>query len=175
MKTKKVLDLLKCIALASLAALGIFALGSLVIAAVLTEIKNKSVREAVVFLLMMVMYAVFLYRFGMSNRLDTYAKHTDKFAIKKELCAYIHAEGKIMFVIYGIAAIVTEISCLVMQKAPQNPIMFVTSFFLGPWFELKIPVVRSILAFSYSAMVVCLLAILRSRKIYQEEVLAKNK
>ncbi len=172
---QKWLICLKSIVFASLATLGVFLIGAIVIAAALSEIQNQFIRDAAVYVMTMVMYAVFFYRFHMHNRLDTYAKHTAKFDPKKELISYIHAEGKIMLAIYGIAAVVTEISALIMQNAPQNPIMFATMFCLGPWMVIKIPVLRSVIAFVYSATVLCLLALLRSRKIHEEENLKKKK
>ncbi len=161
--------------LASLATLGVYLIGALVIAAVLMEIQNQVVRDITVYGMTMILYAVFFYRFHMHDRLNTYAKHTHKFDPKAELVAYISSEGKIMFVIYGIAAAVTEISALIMQNAPQNPIVFSTMFCLGPWMVLKIPVLRSIVAFAYASTVVCLLAVLRSRKIHEEESMRKKK
>ena len=172
---KEWLICLRSIVLASLATLGVFLIGSIVIYAILAEIENRSIRSVIVYAIMMIMYAVFLYRFHIYNRLSTYAKHTDKLDLKKELIAYIHAEGKIIFIIYGIAAIVSELSALIMQNAPQNPIVFATMFCLGPWMSLKIPVLRSVIAFTYSAAVICLLTILRSRKIHKEETLIQKK
>ncbi len=165
---------LKSIVFASLAALGVFLIGSIAIAAVLAEIKNQVVRDATLYVMIMVVYAICFYRFHMYNRLNTYAEHTDKFDPKKELLAYIHAEGRIIFVIYGIIAVVTELS-KIMLNVTQNPIVFATMFCLGPWMALEIPVLRSIVAFVYSAAVICLLAVLRSRKIHQEESLTKKR
>ena len=174
---KEWLICLKSIVFASLATAGSFVISASVIASVLVEIENRSIRNVIIYAMLMVIYAIFLYRFHMYNRLATYAEHTDKFDPKKELIAYIHAEGKIMFVIYGIAAAVTELSALIMQNEPQNPIAFATMFCLGPWIAmaLKIPVLRSVIAFAYSAAVICLLTILRSRKIHKEETLIQKK
>lgn len=175
-KTKKEWGVcIKSIVFASLAALGVFLIGSIVIAAVLAEFENQAIREAIVYVMMMVVHAVCLYRFNMYNRLNTYAEHTDKFDPKKELLAYIRAEGRIIFIIYGIIAAVAEVSELIMLNAPRNPIVFATMFCLGPWVSLEIPVLRSVIAFAYSAAMICLLAVLRSRKIHQEEVLVKKR
>lgn len=160
----------KSIVLASLAVVGVFMLGAWVIAAVLGEIENDTVRTIFGDAMIMVLYAVFFYRFRMYKRLVTYAEHTDKFAFKTELTAYIRAEGKNMLVIYGILAVVTEFSCLLLQNAPRNPVAFATAFCLEPWMQLNVPVLRCVLAFVYSAAIVCLLAVLRSFKIHQQKI-----
>ena len=169
------LTCLKSIIFASLATLGVFLLSSIIIAAVLEKIKNEFIRDVAIQIIMMVMYAVFFYRFHMHNRLSTYADHTDKLDLKQELAVYLRAEGKIMFVIYSIIVVVAELSLLFTNNAPQNPIVFATMFCLGPWMSLKIPVLRSVIAFTYSAIVICLLTILRSRKIHEEENLNKDR
>lgn len=172
-KTKQFICL-KNILFASLASGGVLVMCSLVIAAALTEIENRPIRNAVFFVLMMVIYAVFFYRFHLYPRLNTYAEHTDDFAPQKELLAFIHDEGKIIFAIYGIVAIVTEISGLMMQNAPRNPILTASLFCLSPLMAIPIPIVRSILALAYSVSLVCLLVFLRSRKIHREKISAKR-
>ncbi|MBR6768123.1 MAG: hypothetical protein IKM34_01380 [Clostridia bacterium] len=166
---------LKNILFASLASGGVLVMGSLVLAAALTEIENQSIRNVTLFVMMMVIYAIFFYRFHLYPRLDTYAEHTDDFSPKKELLAFIHAEGKIIFAIYGIVAIVAEFSDLIIQNTPQNPILFSAVFCLSPLMAIPIPVVRSILALAYSVSLVCLLVFLRSRKIHREKISAKKR
>ena len=165
---------LKNIIFASLASLGIFLIGALVIAAVINEFEDRTIRDVMVYVMMMVIYAVCSYRFHFYNRLKTYTEHTDKFSLKKELIAYICADGKIIFVIYGIIAVVAELSAVIMQNVTPNPILFASTFCLSPWMSLKIPVLRSLIAFTYSATVICLLAVLRSYKIHQEEISKKR-
>ena len=164
---------IKSIVYSTLATLGVMLIFSIIIAAVLSEIENRSIRDIALFVLIMGVYAAFLYRFRMYDRLDTYAEHTKDFDPKTELIAYIYADGKIMFALYGIIAVVTEISFYVMPyvtpDTPQNPIAFAAMLCLSPLISLKIPVLRSVLAFAYSAAVVCLLAVLRSRKIHKDE------
>ena len=175
-KTKKEwLLCLKNILFASLASGGALVIGSLVIAAALAEIENQPIRDASIYALVMVIYAVFLYRFHLYPRLDTYAEHTNHFAPKKELFAFIRTEGKIIFAIYGIVAIAAELSDLIIPNTPQNPILFSSLFCLSSFMAIPIPVVRSIMALAYSVALVCLLVILRSRKIHREKISAKNR
>ena len=166
---------LKSIALATAVSIGGFVVCAIVIAAALNSIKNDTIQDLAIKAIIMIVYAIFLYIFRMRNRLDTYAEHTGKFDPKKELIAYIKAEGKIMFILYGIIALVSEISFLVLFLTNQtrNPVTFVTQFCIGPWINMTIPILRAVIAFVYSSVIVCLLAVLRSRKIFQDDSSAK--
>ena len=161
--------------LSTVATLGTFVVFAILIAAVLNSIKNDTVQDLAIYAIILIAYAIFLYIFRMRNRLDTYAEHTDKFDTKKELIAYIQNEGKVMFMLYGIIALVSEISFLVLflMNQARNPVTFVTQFCIGPWINMTVPVLRSVVAVVYSTVIVCLLAILRSRKIYQDDTTAK--
>ena len=160
---------------ATLATLGAFVICALVIAAALNSIGSKTFGNIAICVIIMATYAVFLYIFRMRNRLDTFAQHTNRFDAKKELIAYIKTEGKIMFILYGIISLVSELSylALLLMDQTRNPITFVTQFCIGPWINMAVPVLRSVVAVVYSAVIVCLLAILRSRKIYQDDTNAK--
>ena len=166
---------LKSIVLSTIASLGAFVVCALVIAAALNSIKNDAIQDLAIKAIIMIVYAIFLYIFRMRNRLNTYAEHTNKFDPKKELIAYIKTEGKVMFTLYGIIALVSEFSYLVLflMNQTRNPITFVTQFCMGPWVNMTIPVLRSVIAVVYSAVIVCLLAVLRSRKIFQDDSTAK--
>ena len=101
-------------------------------------------------------------------------EQTDQFAPKPELLAYVRTEGKIMFILYGIAAAVTEISRWIIPGDARNSVLLVSHFFMGPWMELNIPVLRAVVAFVYSSALVCLLAVLLSRRIHQEKLWIKQ-
>ena len=166
---------LKSMVFATLATLGAFVICALVIAAALNSIGSKTFGNIAICVIIMATYAVFLYIFRMRNRLDTFAQHTNRFDAKKELIAYIKTEGKIMFILYGIISLVSELSylALLLMDQTRNPVTFVTQFCIGPWINIPVPVLRSVIAFAYSAGIVCLLAVLRSKKIYKDEYSAK--
>ena len=155
--------------------IGVFVVCAIAIAAALNSLKNRTVQDLAIKAIIMITYAVFLYVFHMRNRLNTYAEHKSNFDPKKEWIAYIKAEGKIMFLLYGVIALVSELSYLVLflMNQARNPVTFVTQFCIGPWINMTVPVLRSVVAVVYSAVIVCLLAILRSRKIYQDDTNAK--
>lgn len=165
---------LKSVVFASLAVFVVFWIVSIVLVAALMEIANESVRNAVLYLILMIAYAFFLNRFHMHKWLDTFAEHTNEFSPKKELLAYLHAEGKYILLVYGIAVILTEISCWILPSNAPNLIATATMFCLGPWMILKLPILRAVIAFAYASSLLCLLAILRSRKIHMQKTMLKK-
>ena len=174
-ETKKTwIACLKSVVYSSLASLGVFMLFAWVIGAVFNEIGPEWLREMTLHVVMMVMYAVFFYLYRFKKRLVTYTEQTDQFALKPELLAYVRTEGKIMFILYGIAAAVTEISRWIIPGDARNPVLLVSHFFMGPWMALNVPVLRAVVAFVYSSALVCLLAVLRSRRIHQEKLWVKQ-
>lgn len=159
---------LKHITLASLADLGVYAASAILLAAVFEG--HRTLLDMVCFVFLMVFYAVFFYRFHMYPRISTYMEHGERFDPKGELMAFLRADGKIMLIIYGICAVVTEISVIVTRGAPQNPVAAICMFPIGPFMLLPIPVLRSVICFVYAAVVLCGLALLRSRKIHQNDL-----
>ena len=161
---------LKHITLASLADLGVYAASAILLVAVFEG--RRTLLDMVCFVFLMVFYAVFFYRFHMYPRISTYMEHGERFDPKGELMAFLRADGKIMLIIYGICAVVTEISVIVTRGAPQNPVAAICMFPIGPFMLLPIPVLRSVICFVYAAVVLCGLALLRSRKIHQNDLAA---
>ena len=161
---------LKHITLASLADLGVYAASAILLAAVFEG--HRTLLDMVCFVFLMVFYAVFFYRFHMYTRISTYMEHGERFDPKGELMAFLRADGKIMLIIYGICAVVTEISVIVTRGAPQNPVAAICMFPIGPFMLLPIPVLRSVICFVYAAVVLCVLTLLRSRKIYKNDLAA---
>ena len=162
---------LKHITLASLADLGVYAASAILLAAVFEG--HRTLLDMVCFVFLMVFYAVFFYRFHMYPRISTYMEHGERFDPKGELMAFLRADGKIMLIIYGICAVVTEISVIVTRGAPQNPVAAICMFPIGPFMLLPIPVLRSVICFVYAAVVLCGLALLRSHRIYKNDMTAE--
>ena len=162
---------LKHITLASLADLGVYAASAILLAAVFEG--HRTLLDMVCFVFLMVFYAVFFYRFHMYPRISTYMEHGERFDPKGELMAFLRTDGKIILIIYGIATVATEISWFIFPSPTPNPIATVCLFALGPFSaSIPIPVLRSVICFVYAAVVLCGLALLRSRKIHQNDLAA---
>ena len=165
---------LKHVVLATLASFGAFIFFAIVIAAVLSEIENETVRDCVTYVLTMACYAAFFYRFHMYPRISTYVSHEGKLDYKAELFGFLRADGKPILIIYGIATVATEISCYLFLSPAPNPIATACLFALGPFSLLiPVPVLRSVICFVYATAVLCGLALLRSRKIYKDDLAAE--
>ena len=166
---------LKNIAKSGLAACIIFFAVAIIMAAIM-EHNSFSERNFAAYILMGVAYFVVLYKLHMNDQLSTYAEHPERFDIIAELRAFIRKEGKFFFLIYGICAVLSEIDLLIPRSTPGRPISFICSFVLNPiWGEIPIPVLRYVLGFAYSAAMVCFLAMLRSKKVYQQDLVEKTK
>ena len=138
--------------------------------AAIMEHNSFSERSLAAYLFMGIVYPVVLYSLHMRNHIYTYADHRDRFDMKAELWAYIRAEGKYFLLIYGLCAIGSEIDMLIPRETVGRPVMAVCGFVLNMiWGDIPIPVLRYVLAFLYSFGVICVMAIMRSRKIYKEE------
>jgi hypothetical protein len=126
-------------------------------------------------LVSMAVYALLLYTFSMRHRIFTYATHTEKMDVKQEILAFIRADGKYFFIIYAVCAFIRILSD-VMAPGPLLLVRFflsdmaMTSIFT----YLKLPdVLSSLLACIYACAMVCLLALIRSRKIHRDDTTAK--
>ena len=157
---------------ASLACFGMLLVFSIILAAVLMEFENRLIRDSIMYVLTMACYAVFFYRFHMFPRISTYVVHTDKVDLKQELLGFFRADGKFILAIYALAAVAIEISCFVFPSPTPNPIATACLFALGPCILIPVPVLRSAVGFVYAAIVLCALVMLRSRKIYQDDLAA---
>ena len=96
-----------------------------------------------------------------------------QFDLKKEFGAFLRADGRIILAIYGVAAVAIEISCFIFPSPTPNPIATACLFALGPFGGLiPVPVLRSVICFVYAAVVLFVLTLLRSRKIYKNDLAA---
>ena len=167
------LTCIKQIAYATAAGLGVY-MASVYILAALFE-KSRTLRDIAAYVFLMAAYILFFYRFHAHDRLDTYAQHTDKFDMRKELLAYIRSEDRVLFLIYAICAVATDLSGVITQYAPANMIALVTMPAQGPWILFEKPILCTVLSIGYSFTVACVIALVRSRKIYVEKQILKHK
>lgn len=165
---------IKNIVLATLASFGVFIAVAAVLAAVLNEIENEIIRDCIAYAITMAIYAALFYRFHMYPRISTYVSQGDEFDGKEELLGFLRADGRLILIIYGIATVATEISCFIFPSPTPNPVATACLFAMGPFSVLiPVPVLRSIVCFVYASAVVCGLTLLRSHKIYKDDLVAE--
>ena len=154
----------------------IFFLATAMFLAAIMENNSASERNYAALLLMGIAYPFLLYILHMRERFYTYAEHNNKFDIKAELSSYIRGEGRYFILIYGILALASEIDLLIPRESVGRPIVMICGFVMNSiWFEIPIPFLRSLLAFAYSFVMVCFLAILRSRKVYRNDISSRRR
>ncbi len=158
----KITQLVKSIILASLLAFVVYFILSFVLSAIFEENPNKDIYIS---LCMLAIYNFIFYMVHEERRLDTYVKCDDQFTYIKELKSYLLNEGKYLLLIYGICITVVEVSMLISQNNPANPIgvIFAMAFPLMPY--IPIPVIRSILSLLLCMIGAGVLVLLRSYKI----------
>ncbi len=174
------LPCLKHIALAILATLLISFASSFISVAIYDEIfgdKLQLLQNCISDLVTMTIYALLLYAFHMRSRIYTYATHTEKLDVKQEILAFIRADGKYFFIIYAVFAFI-RILAWVTPVAPLAVFTFLTieMAMTTIFTHLHLPaVLASLLAGIYGCALVCLLALIRSRKIHRDDTTAKTR
>jgi hypothetical protein len=150
-------------------------LSSVIVSAVLNEFDNQVVKSLISDTIMLVVYAVSFYKFHQTNRINTYAQHSDNFDVKTELLTYLQGEGKYMFIFFGVCAVLREVFGLI----PSSVVSFVGMIFVDILLNsmvnlLHIPILSSAIAFVYACALLCLLVAIRSRKIHEDDTRANS-
>ena len=169
------LSCVKHIALSVLLTVLALLFSATILVAILNEFENSLIRSLITDFLMLAVYAISFYKFHQSNRIMTYAKHEDRFDVKAELLAYLRGEGKYLVIFFAVCAVLREIFNIVPASVISVVGIIFVDILLNPMVNyIKIPVLSSILAFLYACAILGLLVILRSRKIHQIDMNAKN-
>ena len=146
-------------------------LSSIIVSAVLNEFDNQVVETLISDVIMLVVYAVSFYKFHQNDRINTYARHTEAFDVKAEILAYLRGEGKYMFIFFGICAVLREVFGLIPGSFISLVGVIFVDILLNPIVSfLHIPVLSSFIAFLYACALLCLLVVIRSRKIHQDDM-----
>ncbi len=145
-------------------------LSSIIVSAVLNEFDNQVVKTLISDVIMLAVYAVSFYKFHQTDRINTYAEHTEGFDPKAEILAYLRGEGKYMFIFFGVCAVLREVFGLI----PGGFISLVGMIFVDILLNsmvnfLHIPVLSSVIAFVYACALLCLLVVIRSRRIHRDD------
>jgi hypothetical protein len=141
----------------------------LVSSVLLKNVDNPFIKNLVTNAIMAITYAVSFYKFHQTNRIITYAKHPTGFDVKAEILAYLRGEGKYMCIFYAVCALLKGIFRVIPASFVSLFGMIAMDILLNPFANmLYVPVLSEVLAFVYACALLCLLVVIRSRKILQE-------
>ena len=177
-KTQKpFLKLLWHMVLAALVAMGVQIAGSAIIGAVLNEFSIQLLINLIYEVFTMTVFAVSFYRFHQYPRISTYMEHPRELDMKGELLAYIRAEGKYLFIFFGVCAVLRVVfNYIAASFISLVGIIFIDTVTTSIGTQLHLPAVLSaLIALIYACAMVCGLALLRSRKIHEEDRLARRR
>ncbi len=172
-KKNPLFSCMKHILVAFLAAFGVMIVSSFLISAVLEKVENQLIINLIFDVIMMTVYAICFYHCHMRSRIGTYIEHSETPDWKGELVAYVRGEGKILILFYGVCAVFNAVCEFLPWPAIRLIGEIFTDVILGTMFgRLPIPVLGSVLAFLYVCAMTCTLELLRSRKIYKDDLAA---
>lgn len=120
-----------------------------------------------------IIYSFCFYHRHMKDRLDTFAAHDKKYDIIQETKMYLKKDGKFLIIIYGICALLCELSYWIIPftniPMEQNPIPIICLWFFPFIATIKIPVLRSLVNLLLAIIIAVLTANIRSYAIFKEK------
>ena len=141
--------------------------------------ENSANRFLYMYCVIAIIYSICFYRFHMSNRIDTFATHGEKYNFIQETKAYLKEDGKFLIIIYGICAIVCEISYLIIylsnMPTEQNFVFILCLWFFPFIASIKIPILRSVVSLLLASAIAILVANIRSYVIFKDNKRMKVK
>ena len=144
---KSVLHLIKVIALSSALAFCVFFILVGFIRKMLENISTYNTRSFFLMALLFIIYSIFFLLFYRRGIESTYYSHKDKFSIVNESKSFLQStDGKANLIVYGILAIILELSLLI-GSTNKNPISMVFLMFFPFATTIKVIVLRSIISF----------------------------
>ena len=163
--------------LAGLVTCGVQIAGSAIIGAVLNEFSIQLLINLIYEVFTMTVFAVSFYRFHQYPRISTYMEHPRELDMKGELLAYIRAEGKYLFIFFGVCAVLRVVfNYIAASFISLVGIIFIDTVTTSIGTQLHLPAVLSaLIALIDACAMVCGLALLRSRKIHEEDRLARRR
>lgn len=160
---KILLSLLKSLIIASLWAFGALVIFAIIIAAVLNSTPYANI---LIFFIVGAIYIPFWYHGREGKRIEPYTARGEDVTYRSELVAYWQKEGKILFVIFIVCAVIGEISFFLPMQ--QNFVAFCLVPIFPPLGLIPIPVLRGVCSIAWAAAVAVGCVLLRSRKLIKE-------
>ena len=158
----KIFELVKSIVFASLFAFVLYFITAFTVAGFFEGDPNK---HFYVSWWMLLLYYVSFYVIHERLRKETHADCFDQFTYRKEIMSYFVAEGKYLLAIYCILGIIVDISMVITNNAPQNPVGAVCAMFFPLMPYIPIPGVRSVLSVLLCMLGAVISVTIRSKRI----------
>lgn len=90
------------------------------------------------------------------------------FDIKEAVTDFYHADGKTFMIVYGVLAVLYEVSCLIAALSGKVNILILVFSFLFPAADLiKVPVLRTAVAYAVAIMSVFAVVVYRKYKLHK--------
>ena len=164
---KSVFHLIKTVILSSLITFGLLILFVGFIRKALENFSSLDLRSFLLMLFLWIIYSIFFCLFYNKNLEKTYFKHEECFNVIDEIRCYLKSsDGKATLSVYGILAIILELSLLI-KISEKNIIATLFSAFFPLASSIHIIIVRSLLSFVLVIFVCIIATVIRSYKIYK--------
>lgn len=161
---KKTVSLILAIVICSILSFVFFFAFNFIIRAIFEDVDNINI---VIYNVNLIIYAFFYYVIHIKKRDEPFSSD-DHFSFLKEAKAYLSCEGKYLFVIYAVLALVCEIEYQIPKSTPGHFICTVCSMFFPYLFWIRIPVVRSIVNLAISNLIPLLLVEFKSYRLHKK-------
>lgn len=161
-------DLLKGIIKATLLSYGIYLLTANFLAAIFYHDTVGQRDFTPIYLSFIVIYSIainFTYIRKESN--EYYETTAEKFNWQRDMTEYLKAEGKYVLLIYGILAVVMEIGYWMFADAIPNPVEMCLMFCFPLPLVIRIPILRTVLAYMLTIIIHLLLTEWNHYRMYQ--------
>lgn len=119
------------------------------------------------YLCMIFIYAIAFYlTYIRKSTSEKQISDAETFNWKFDLVNYIKDEGKYLMIIFGILAVILEVSYFILPRDTVNPILIVIGFCFSLTKVIEIPILRTVLAYLVTMTLILLLTTYRHYKEY---------
>ncbi len=134
--------------------------------------ENNDDKFLYMYLVIMIIYAICFYKTAMSNRLETFASHSNKYDFIEESKKYLRKDGKVLVIIYSVCAFACELSYFIITytSIPEEQNIIATACLMFfPFIDVvEIPILRSVLNLILAILIAVITTNIKSYLIYKE-------
>lgn len=157
-----ILELIKSIVISWFLCLLLYIFLGFIMAAVWEENPNK---DLYISICVLILYFISFYVIHEQRRTEPFCSIEESYTPKKETEAYFSKEGKYLFSIYGICAVIMEISFFIFTGDTFNPISFICYMFFPLSISITIPIIRAIVCFALCVVGSISLVLIRTHNL----------